>query len=103
MVENGSKFQRCRFCNSSFSLEILSKIENDKEDVYCENCGDLIYGVHTNYNFNPPVIAENESKLKTNIKERPVKHRKKLKPNPDALHYPIGRVFYDTHFPLTFK
>ena len=103
MVENGSKLQRCRFCNSSFSVEILSKIEKDKEDVYCENCGDLLYGVNNKYNFYPPVISENESKLKTNIKERPVKPRKKLKPNPDALHYPIGRVFYDTDFPLTFK
>ena len=103
MVEGEPRPHRCLFCNSSFSVEILSKIEDDKGDVYCENCGDLIKKVNNKDNLNIPIIAENESKTKINIKERPVKHRKKLKPNPDALHYPIGRVFYDTDFPLTFK
>jgi len=101
MVEDESRPHRCLFCNSLFSVEILSKIEDDKGDVYCENCGDIIKRVNNKYNFNPPEITENESK--TNIKDRPVKHRKELKPNPDALNYPIGRVFYDTDFPLTFK
>ena len=103
MVEDDINSHQCRFCNLSFSDDLIKKIEEDKDDVYCENCGDLIKRTHTNYNFNPPNIPENESKTKTNIMDRPGKLRKKLEPNPDALHYPIGRVFYDADFPLTFK
>jgi transcription elongation factor Elf1 len=101
MVEDESRPQRCLFCNSSFSVEILNKIKDDKDDVYCENCGDLIKRVRNKYNFNPPEILEIEAKTK--IKDIPVSPQKELKPNPDALHYPIGRIFYDTDFPLIFK
>ena len=102
MVEDKSRSQRCRFCNSSFSDDILSKIKSKKDDVYCENCGDLIQKVHTNYNFNPSEFLENE--VKTNTKDIQIKlPQKEVKPNPNALHYPIGRVFYDNDFPLTFK
>jgi len=103
MIKDNPGSDRCRFCHSHFSVEILGKIEDDKEDVYCEICGDIIKRVNDRYNFNPPNIPENESKTKTNIMDRPGKLRKKLEPNPDALHYPIGRVFYDSDFPLTFK
>ncbi len=101
MIKDNPGSDRCRFCHSQFSVEILGKIEDDKEDVYCEICGDIIKRVNDRYNFNPPNIPENESK--TNIKDKPAKLPKELEPNPDALHYPIGRVFYDTDFPLTFK
>ena len=103
MIKDNPGSDRCRFCHSQFSVEILGKIEDDKEDVYCEICGDIIKRVNDRYNFNSPNIPENESKTKTNIMDRPGKLRKKLEPNPDALHYPIGRVFYDSDFPLTFK
>ena len=93
MVEDSPKSHRCQFCNSSFSIEILNKINEDKDDVYCEICGDIIKRANNKYNFNPLDIAENESKSKTTIKERPVKLRKEPKPNPNALHYPIGRIF----------
>jgi len=101
MVENRPKSDRCRFCNSSFSEDILNKIKNDRDDVYCENCGDIIKRIQDKYSFNPTDIIENESK--TNISDSPAKPQKELKPHPDVLNYPIGRVFYDTDFPLTFK
>jgi len=69
--------------------------------VYCENCGDIIKRIQDKYNFNPTEIIENEAK--TNITNSPAKPQKELKPHPDALNYPIGRIFYDTDFPLTFK
>jgi len=101
MVEDSPGFHRCRFCNSTFSDDILKKIEDEKDDVYCEICGDIIKRVQNKYSFNPPIIAENETK--TNIDNTPLTPQKELKPNPDALNYPIGRIFYDTDFPLIFK
>jgi len=101
MVENGTKSDRCRFCSSSFSVDILNKIKNDRDDVYCENCGDLIKRIQDKYNFNPNEIIENDSN--TNITETPIKPQKDLVSHPDALNYPIGRVFYDTDFPPNFK
>ena len=101
MVENRLGSHRCRFCKSSFSVEILKKIEDDGDDVYCENCGDLIKRVQNKYNFNPTEIIENASNV--NTKGTPTKPQKDLESNPDALHYPIGRIFYDKEFPLTFK
>jgi len=101
MVENGLGSHRCRFCKSSFSVEILKKIEDDGDDVYCENCGDLIKRVQYKYNFNPTEIIEKTSNTNTN--DTPTKPQKDLESNPDALHYPIGRIFYDKEFPLIFK
>jgi len=101
MIENGPRSHRCRFCKSSFSEEIFKKIEDNRDDVYCENCGDIIKRVQTNYNFYPIDIIGNDTKINTN--NSPVKPQKDLEPNPDALNYPIGRVFYDTDFPLIFK
>jgi len=101
MVENEPKPHRCLFCNSSFSSEIINKIEDDKNDVYCENCGDLIKRAQYKYNFSPSEILESEAK--TNIKDAPVKPQKDLEPNSEAYNYPIGRIFYDTDFPLIFK
>ena len=99
MIEDDINSHQCRFCNSSFSVEILKKIEDDRNDVYCENCGDLIKRVQSKYNFNPTKIIENAS----NTNDTPTKPQKDLESNPDALHYPIGRIFYDTDFPLIFK
>ncbi len=101
MVANGNKSDRCRFCNSSFSEDILNKIKNDRDDVYCENCGDIIKHIQDKYNFNLAEITENDSKA--DISDTPAKPQKELKPHPDVLNYPIGRVFYDTDFPLVFK
>jgi len=101
MVEDRSKSYRCRFCNSTFSEDILNKINNKKEDVYCENCGDIIKRVRDEYDFNSTKNIENEAK--TNIIDVPVKPQINIKPHPDALNYPIGRIFYDTDFPLAFK
>jgi len=101
MVENGPKSYRCRFCNSTFSEDILNKIKNDKDDVYCENCGDIIKRVQDEYDFNSIKNKENEDK--TNIIDIPVKPQLDLKPHPDALNYPIGRIFYDADFPQIFK
>ena len=101
MVEDNPGFHQCRFCNSTFSDDILKKIEDEKDDVYCEICGDIIKRVQNKYSFNPPHIAENEPKM--NIDNTHVTPQKELKSNPDALNYPIGRVFYDTDFPLIFK
>jgi hypothetical protein len=101
MIEDGPKSHQCRFCKSSFSGEILKKIEVNRDDVYCENCGDLIKRVQNKFDFNPTEIIENGSKIKT--KDTPPKPKNDLKSNPDALHYPIGRIFYDTDFPLIFK
>jgi hypothetical protein len=73
-------------------------------DVYCENCGDLIKRVYDKYDFTPPDIPKNEPKTKIATQPaKPRKIRKELKPNPDAFNFPIGRVFYDAEFPLTFK
>ena len=66
MVESGPKSDRCRFCNSSFSEDILNNIKNDRDDVYCENCGDTIKRIQDKYNFNSTEITENGPK--TNIK-----------------------------------
>ena len=101
MVENGPISHRCTFCKSSFSVDILKKIKDDRNDVYCENCGDLIKRVQNRYNFNPTDIIENASNNNTN--DTPTKPQKELESNPDALHYPIGRIFYDKEFPLIFK
>jgi len=101
MVEDGPKSEQCRFCNSTFSDDILKKIKDDKNDVYCENCGDIIKRVQNNYNNHPIKVSESESK--NNTTDTPIKLQKELKPNPDALNYPIGRIFYDTDFPLIFK
>jgi transcription initiation factor TFIIIB Brf1 subunit/transcription initiation factor TFIIB/Mn-dependent DtxR family transcriptional regulator len=101
MIEDDINSNRCRFCRSSFSVEILKKIEDDRNDVYCENCGDLIKRVQNKYNFNPTEIIEKISNTNTN--DTPNKPQKELESNPDALHYPIGRIFYDKAFPLIFK
>jgi len=101
MIEDDINSHRCRFCKSSFSVEILKKIKDDKNDVYCENCGDLIKRVQNKYNFNPTEIIEKTSNTNTN--DTPTKPQKDLESNPDALHYPIGRIFYDKEFPLIFK
>jgi len=101
MIEDDINSHRCRFCKSSFSDEILKKIKDDRNDVYCENCGDLIKRVQNKYNFNPIDIIENASNTSTN--DTPTKPQKELENNPDALHYPIGRIFYDKEFPLIFK
>jgi hypothetical protein len=101
MIEDDINSHRCRFCKSSFSDEILKKIEDDRNDVYCENCGDLIKRVQNKYNFNPTDTIEKISY--TNSKDTPTKPQKELESNPDVLHYPIGRIFYDKEFPLTFK
>ena len=101
MIEDSPEYHQCQFCNSTFSDEILKKIEDDKVDVYCENCGDIIKRVQNKYSFNPPDIPENVPK--TNIDNTPVTPQKELKPHPDALNFPIGRIFYDTDFPLNFK
>ena len=101
MIEDDINSNQCRFCSSSFSDDILKKIKDDRNDVYCENCGDLIKRVQNKYNFNPTEIIENASNTNTN--DTPTKPQKDLESNPDALHYPIGRIFYDKEFPLTFK
>ena len=101
MVEDSPEYQRCRFCSSTFSDDIIKKIEAEKDDVYCEICGDIIIRVQNKYRFRPPDITEDEPK--TNIDITPVTPQKELKPNPDAFHFPIGRIFYDEDFPLTFK
>ena len=101
MVEDSSEYQRCRFCNSSFSEEILNKIKADKTDVYCEICGDIVKRVQHNYKSTSPNVVEIEPKL--NIEITPVKPQKKIKQDPDALKFPIGRIFYDDEFPSTFK
>lgn len=101
MVEDSSGYQQCRFCNSTFSDEILKKIEDQKDDVYCESCGDIIIRVQNKYHFDPLDITEN--KPKRNIDDTQMIHQKELKPNPDALNFPIGRIFYDKDFSLTFK
>jgi len=99
MTENGVKSDKCRFCKSSFSNEILKKIEDNRDDVYCENCGDIIKRVQngninelntiTKTTPNIPVVANEPSQEVLN--------------NPDALLYPNGRVYYDTDFPQIFK
>jgi len=101
MIENGPRSYRCRFCKSPFSDEIFKKIEDKRDDVYCENCGDIIKRVQTNFNFDPIDIIGNDTKTNTN--NSLAKPQKDLEPNPDALNYPIGRIFYDTDFPLIFK
>ena len=101
MIKDNPGYQRCRFCNSTFSDEILKKIEADKDDVYCEICGDIIKRVQDNYNFSPLDIAEDEPII--NIDITPEAAQKKLKPHPDAFKFPIGRIFYDSDFPLPFK
>ena len=101
MIKDDINSNQCRFCKSSFTDEILKKIKDDKNDVYCENCGDLIKRVQNKYNFNPTEIIENASNNNTN--DTTNKPQKDLESNPDALHYPIGRIFYDTEFPLIFK
>ena len=101
MVEDEAKPHRCLFCKSPFSVEILNKINNGMDDVYCENCGDIIRRVQNKYSFNPSDIAEKEPK--TNIDISPAIPHIEPRPGPDALNYPIGRIFYDTDFPLIFK
>lgn len=101
MVEDEARPHRCLFCKSPFSNEILNKIKDGMDDVYCENCGDIINRVQNKYNFNPSDIAEEDPK--TNIDSSPAIPLIEPKPGPDALNYPIGRVFYDTDFPLIFK
>lgn len=66
MIENGVRSDNCSFCKSSFSVEILKKIEDNREDVYCENCGDLIKRVQNKYDFNPTEIIENNFKNRSN-------------------------------------
>ena len=101
MIEDSPGYQRCRFCKSPFSDEILNKIKANNIDVYCEICGDIIKRVQENYDFSPPDIDEGEPK--TNIDITPEAAQKTLKPHPDALKFPIGRIFYDYDFPITFK
>ena len=103
MIKDSLGYHRCRFCKSPFSDEILKKIHADNSDVYCEICGDLIKRVQDNYNFNPPDIAKIEPKTNIDIDITPPTPQKKLKPHPDGLKFPIGRIFYDNDFPLTFK
>ena len=101
MVEDSPEYQKCRFCNSTFSDDILKKIKAEKDDVYCEICGDIIKRVQDKYNFQLPDIVEDEPL--TNFDITPLTPQKELKPHPDAFHFPIGRIFYDDDFPLTFK
>ena len=60
MVEDSPGYQRCRFCSSSFSDDLLNKIKDDKDDVYCENCGDIVKRVQKNYEFTSLKAAETE-------------------------------------------
>lgn len=91
MIEDDINSHRCRFCYSSFSDDILKKIKDDRNDVYCENCGDVIKRVQNKYNFNPTENIEKTSNTNTN--DTPTKPQKELESNPDALHYPIGAFF----------
>ncbi|NVM17901.1 MAG: hypothetical protein HWN80_09300 [Candidatus Lokiarchaeota archaeon] len=99
MVEDSPRPHRCRFCNSTFSEDILNRINNDKDDVYCENCGDIIKRVREEYSSNPSEITQ----IEPNIVDVFVKPQINSKAHPDALNYPIGRIFYDADFPLAFK
>lgn len=99
MVEDSPRSHRCRFCNSTFSEDILNRINNDKEDVYCENCGDRIKRVREEYSSNPSEIKQ----IEPNIVDVFVKPQINSKAHPDTLNYPIGRIFYDTDFSSCFK
>ena len=63
MVEDDINSHQCRFCYSLFSDDIIKKIEDDKGDVYCENCGDLLKRMQNKY-FTPTdtEIIESEAK-----------------------------------------
>ena len=99
MVEDDSKAHQCRFCYSSFTNDILKKIKDDRDDVYCENCGDLIKRVQIGYINEPKTITKTTSNIPFVAKEPP----QEVLIDPDALLYPNGRIFYDTDFPQIFK
>ncbi|MBY8987042.1 MAG: hypothetical protein KGD61_01195, partial [Candidatus Lokiarchaeota archaeon] len=95
MVEDDIKAHQCRFCYSSFSDGILKKIKDDRDDVYCENCGDLIKRVQNGYINEPNTITKTTPNIPFVAKEPP----QEVLIDPDALLYPNGRIFYDTDFP----
>lgn len=97
MIEDGPAYHRCRFCNSTFSHEILIKINADEDDVYCENCGDIVKRVQNSLN----IAAKKRSKPIIEI--TPIRVQEKIKQHQDAPNFPIGRIFYDPDFPLIFK
>ncbi len=99
MTESEVKSGKCRFCKSSISNEILKKIEDNRDDVYCENCGDLIKRVQNGYINEPKTIPKTTPNIPFLAKEPP----QEVLINPDALLYPNGRIFYDTDFPQIFK
>ena len=90
---------RCRYCKLPFSDEILVKIKNNKEDVICQHCGDIVKRGQDTYNFTE--LEADEGKLNHKVESTtPQTH---IKDNPDALLYPNGRIFYDKDFPPIFK
>ncbi|MFW9949474.1 MAG: LAGLIDADG family homing endonuclease, partial [Candidatus Thorarchaeota archaeon] len=80
------------------------KIQADKDNVYCEICGDIVKRVQNNYNTNQfELYNVREEKSKFDVEITPISVQKKIKQHPDALKFPIGRIFYDDDFPITFK
>jgi hypothetical protein len=84
MVENDINSIQCKFCTSSFSNDIIDKIKDDRDDVYCENCGDLIKKVQNRYEFPSSDITIDEPKIRANMTSG--KPYKDIKPHPDAFN-----------------
>ncbi len=99
MTVDKNSLDRCRYCKLPFSDEILNKIKNNKEDVICQHCGDIVRKVQNNYNF----IELEANEGKSNSKIYPTEPQTHFPDNPDALLYPNGRIFYDKDFPPIFK
>lgn len=99
MTTTRVEFDKCRFCNSKFSDEILNVIKEDNKDVYCPNCGDLIKKLE----FRPlsnSVLNDKAAHITPFIVSEPPQEF--VIPT-NALLYPNGRVFYDNDFPLIFN
>jgi len=99
MTVDKTSLDRCRYCKLPFSDEILKKIKDNRENVICQHCGDIVKKIQDNYNLIEPEADEGKS----NSKICPTQPQTHFPDNPDALLYPNGRIFYDKDFPPIFK
>ena len=99
MTIEKTSLDRCRYCKLPFSDEILKKIKDNKEDVICQHCGDIVKRIQDNYNLIKPEADESKS----NYNILPTTLQTDIIDNQEALLYPNGRIFYDKDFPPIFK
>ena len=99
MSESKTKSDKCQFCNSKFSDEIIKKLKENKSDVYCENCGDLIQRV----DYRSFHIPNQNKDILSNIPFTSNELPQEITVSTEVFRFPNGRIYYDRDFSQVFK